>query len=185
MVHWARTEQLLSPSPQPERVAGLSRRGRSHWCARLLQRAVASAAVCACIFGCLQQLCARGHRDTVCMALYELSSSIADCSSVLLHVHACTHTHTAVLYYACHQQGLLAYFYRHAHPELGLAADRCKYNYMWDTEECRRYVNSDVICSTAQTKRFDSSTSLLSASIVQCCACTHTLTAAKIIATSC
>jgi hypothetical protein len=55
-----------------------------------------------------------------------------------------THTYTAVLYCAYYQQGVLAYYYRHAHPELGLATDRCKYNYMWDTEECRRYVKLAV-----------------------------------------
>lgn len=36
-------------------------------------------------------------------------------------------------------QGLLAYYFRHAAPEKGFEADRCLYNHMWDSDDCRKY----------------------------------------------
>eukprot|EP00611_Tribonema_gayanum_P001807 TRINITY_DN1131_c0_g2_i2.p1 TRINITY_DN1131_c0_g2~~TRINITY_DN1131_c0_g2_i2.p1 ORF type:complete len:368 (-),score=122.56 TRINITY_DN1131_c0_g2_i2:1084-2187(-) len=42
-------------------------------------------------------------------------------------------------------QGLLAYYYRFFKPpELSYEADRCAFNHMWDTPECRSYALGDV-----------------------------------------
>ncbi|KAG5188466.1 hypothetical protein JKP88DRAFT_304203 [Tribonema minus] len=42
-------------------------------------------------------------------------------------------------------QGLLAYYYRFLKPtELSYEADRCAFNHMWDTPECRSYAIGDV-----------------------------------------
>jgi hypothetical protein len=69
--------------------------------------------------------------------------ALAHCLLVVLHVL------TVLCCIAPLTQGLLAYYYRHAQPQLGFAADRCKYNYMLDSDECRRYLDS----STSSFKR--------------------------------
>jgi hypothetical protein len=109
----------------------------------------------------------RLHTEGVLVCVGDSMHDAWAAGAIALHIqykHGLIRTYTAVLYCCaahcvCQQQGLLAYYYRSAHPELGLATDRCKYNYMWDTEECQRYMHSSNNSGTAQAQCVNSSTS--------------------------